>query len=137
MEAKYYILELMLRIMLSFLFIFQGFDKIFKVGANAIHIYFSDNFEKMNLPPLFGRILINGSSWVELIGGVLLLFGILRTYVLFLLLSEMVLISIFFSWMKPMWDTKHVWPRLVLLVFLIIIPGSWARITLDYLILNK
>jgi putative oxidoreductase len=137
MEAKYYILELMVRIMLSFLFIFQGYDKIFKVGANAIHEYFSDNFERMNLNPFLGRVLINGSSWVELIGGILLLFGILRIYVLFVLLAEMVLISIFFSWMKPMWDTRHVWPRLVLLVFLIIIPGSWARITLDYLILNK
>lgn len=137
MELKYYILELMVRIMLSFLFIFQGYDKIFKVGTSAIHEYFSDNFEKMNLNAFLGRVLINGSSWVELTGGVFLLFGILRTYVLFVLLSEIVLISIFFSWMKPMWDTRHVWPRLVLLVFLIIIPGSWARITLDYLIFNK
>lgn len=137
METKYYILELMVRMMLSFIFIFQGYDKIFKVGVSAIHEYFSENFEKMNLNASLGRALVNGSSWIEFLGGFMLLIGIFRIYVLFTLLFELVLISVFFSWMKPMWDMKHVWPRMVLLVFLIIIPGSWACFTLDYIMFNN
>ncbi|MCX8080371.1 MAG: DoxX family membrane protein [Bacteroidia bacterium] len=137
MELKYPILELGIRVLVACLFIFQGYDKLFKLGIGPVYQYFSEEFEKINFHSGLSKTLISISSWVEFIGGILLLVGLFRIYVLEILLAEVVIISVFFSVLKPMWDMKFVWPRLVLIVFLIIIPSSWAKLSIDNFINNN
>lgn len=134
-DLKYNILELGIRILLAGMFIFQGYEKLFKLGTSSVYEYFYDEFQKLRVNPLLAKMLIFLSSSIELIAGGMLLLGFFRSYALFTLFGELILISVFFSFLKPMWDVKFVWPRLVLLVFEIIIPNSWASLALDTIII--
>ena len=39
--------------------------------------------------------------------------------------------SLAFSIMRPMWDLQHVFPRLALLVAVLILPEAWDLISID------
>jgi len=125
---------LIARIFLGLLFFFQGLDAVFNVKiANVIAAY-ETSFEKKGIP----RFLTVGGSWftsyVELIGGALLVVGLFQCIALPLLGIALVIASIAFGIVSPMWDMRFVFPRLALLLFLLVAPSSWDLFSLDHLI---
>jgi uncharacterized membrane protein YphA (DoxX/SURF4 family) len=79
------------------------------------------------------------TSFVELLGGLLLITGLFTNYTLVALGLDLVLVAFAFSLLRPMWDMQHVFPRLLLVFILLILPDGYNRISLDYLfgLLNK
>lgn len=127
---------LIARVFLGLLFVFQGYDALFNVKVENI----IETYEGALLKKGFPRFLTTFGSWfsscVEFVGGLFLVFGFLEYFTLYLLGINLVLVSAAFGILQPMWDMKFVFPRLILLIFLIIAPSEWNAYTLDNLILT-
>jgi uncharacterized membrane protein YphA (DoxX/SURF4 family) len=124
---------LIARIFLGLLFFFQGFDAVFNIKVKNVIEAYETSFAHKGIP----RFLTVWGSWftslVELIGGTFLVFGLFEYYVLALLGINLIIASIAFGITNPMWDMRFMFPRLVLLLFLMVVPSSWNILTLDSL----
>jgi putative oxidoreductase len=121
------------RVFLGFLFFFQGYDALFRLGIPAVIETFDFPLTNKGVPRVF---LIMGSwytSLAKLIGGLMLVFGLFTHMALYLLGLDLIFVAITFGIMRPLWDMQFVFPRLVLLVYLLVIPSEWNTFSLDYL----
>lgn len=125
---------LLVRLILGILFFFQGYDKIFKLGINNV----ADAAITPATEKIFGRsffkILILVSSWTELVAGLMIAFGFQRDIGLLLLSADMLMTGLIFTLIKPMWDMQYYFPRLILLVMIMLIPESWDTYRIDSLL---
>lgn len=124
---------LIARLFLGFLFFFQGYDAIFNVKIRNIISAYSDEFANKGIPKFITIIGAWYTSYIEFIGGLLLILGVFQQYTLYLLGLDLLLASVAFGISKPMWDMRFAFPRLILLIFLLVIPSSWNAISLDNL----
>ena len=123
---------LIARVFLGLLFFFQGFDAVFRVKINGVIQTIKEPMSASGFP----SFLITAGAWftsyIELIGGFLLIIGFAKYYAMYFLGADLVIASIAFGIMKPMWDMQYVFPRLALLTFLLVIPSQWDVISVDY-----
>ncbi len=124
------------RVFLGLLFFFQGYDAVFNVKIKNVIDTFQNSFANKGIPRFMTVIGSWFTSYVELIGGVFLILGLFEYYTLILLGINLIVVSVAFGITTPMWDTRHVYPRLILTVFLLIIPHSTNLLSLDYFLLN-
>lgn len=126
-----------IRLILGLIFLMQGIGKVFKFGLDAVY----ENFFKATyielLPEFLLKFTAYYTSYVELIGGALLLLGLFRNYALYALASVLVIVTFGHGLVDPVWDITHVMYRTVLLVALLLLPTDWDRFTLDELIRRK
>jgi len=127
---------LIARMFLGLLFFFQGYDALFKVKIQNVISTYEYSFFNKGIPKYITRAGIWFTSCTQLICGLLLVLGLFKYVALYLLGANIILASIAFNIVSPMWDMKFVFPRLVLLVFLLIIPQSWDVFTIDRYIFN-
>lgn len=122
---------LAVRWVLGTLLLFQAFDKIFTVGLSSFNATIVDGLKKSKLPK--GFILFSGtvSSYIELVGSIMLILGVFLPLVYPILALNLLMVSIGFSYMKPMWDMNIFFPRFVLLIFLMSIPSVLDIYSLD------
>ena len=125
---------LLVRLILGMLFLFQGYDKVFRIGINNV----ADAASTTVTEKFFGRTIFKTailiSSWIEMIGGTLLITGFQRDYALILLSADMLMTGLIFSLIKPMWDMQFYFPRLILLVIIMIVPESQDMFCIDHLL---
>ena len=123
---------LVARVFLGLLFFFQGIDAVFNVKINGVIQTIKEPLTKIGVPDF----LITAGAWftsyIELVGGFLLIIGFAKYYAMYLLGLDLIIASIAFGIMKPMWDMQYVFPRLALLIFLLMIPSQWDVISVDY-----
>lgn len=131
---KYYALELILRLFCGVIFLFQGYDKLFKVKIGGVIETFRYEAQQKNIPEFAVWFMAVYTSFAEFIGGLLLMLGLFKNYSLCLLGVDMVLVAAAFSYMKPVWDMKYVFPRLILIILLMAMPGRWSVFSLDFLL---
>jgi putative oxidoreductase len=128
------VLTCLLRIILGLLFFFQGYDKVFKVKTSGVIKFFHQELGRIRVP----NFIVVSSAWftsyAELICGTLLILGLFKTYALYILSVDLILVTAAFSLIKPMWDMQLLFPRLILLIALLYLPSSWDVFSLDYLI---
>ena len=125
---------LSIRLVLGLIFFFQGYGKIFSWGVE--NIYESELFlgaYKDLLPDFIIHGTAYYTSYIELIGGFILLFGFKTNYVLYALVSVLVIVTFGHGLAEPIWDLSHVMFRLILLVALLLLPREWDRFSLDHL----
>ncbi len=124
------------RVFLGCLFLFQGYDAVFNIKVKNVVASFLVTFENKSVP----KFLIVSSSWftsyTELVCGVFLILGLFEYLALYLLGLNLIIAAIGFGINTAMWDTRHVLPRMLLLLFLLIVPQSWNLLSLDHLIFN-
>ena len=125
---------LLVRLILGILFLFQGYDKIFRIGIAGVAEAASTPATEKILGKGFFRILIFVSSWIELLAGFMLITGFHRNEALLLLGGDMLGTALIFSMIKPMWDMQFYFPRLILLVILMIAPEAWDMFCIDHLL---
>jgi len=131
------IAALIVRVFLGLLFFFQGYDVVFNVKViNAVNAY-QNQFERNGIPRFLTVCGAWFTSYSELIGGLLLVPGLFEYAALCVLGLNLVVASIAFGINTPVWDTKHVFPRLVLIIFLLCIPHQWHALSLDNFFFNK
>lgn len=127
------ILYLMLRLVLGILFLFQAYDKIFNVGIKGVAESFEVQLGKIKVAKSILSLSAAFTSYAELIGGALLIFGLCKNIALLILGIDIVIITIAFSMIKPMWDMQLFFPRLALIAALLYLPEQWDVFSLDYL----
>jgi putative oxidoreductase len=133
MELNFAIAVVTVRILTGILFFFQGYDKIFNIGMHDLRETISTGLNKKKLPESVVGFIAVYTSWVELIAGFLLIIGFFKLFAVSLLCLNLIIVSIGFSMSKPMWDNNLVFIRLVLLIFLLVVPQEWDIISFDHL----
>ena len=121
-----------LRIFLGILFFAQGYDKVFKIKIKGVYETFEVPMRPKNMPHFILRLSAYFTSYVELIGGLCLLLGLFKFYILYLLGFDILLVAAAMAILNPMWDMQFVFPRLVILIALLLIPAAWDALSLDY-----
>jgi uncharacterized membrane protein YphA (DoxX/SURF4 family) len=124
------------RIFLGFLFLFQGYDAVFNIKVKNIVETYQNSFANKGIPKFLTVVAAWFTSYSALVGGLFLIVGLFEYSALYLLGINLIIASIGFGINTPMWDTRFVLPRLVLLILLLIIPQSWNLWSLDHLFFN-
>jgi putative oxidoreductase len=120
------------RIFLGFLFFFQGYDAVFKIKIAGVIDAIREPMKQKGVPDFFITGGAYFTSYVQLIGGLLLIIGLLKYAALYFLGIDLLIAAIGFGITQPLWDMRFVFPRFLLLLFLLIIPQSWNVFGLDY-----
>ncbi len=126
------IAELLIRLFTGIVFMFQGYDKLFRIKISGVVDAFKVESQQARIPGPLLSGLAYYTSYVEFLGGFFLIFGFLTQYTLYALGLDLIFVSIAFSYLEPMWDMKHVFPRLMLLVTLLLLPEQYRQIGVDY-----
>ena len=135
LDYRYYIIELVLRLFLGILLFFQGFDKVFRVKVKGVYETFeTEAVENNHIPKSLLYFSAFFTSYTELIAGFLLITGLFKYWALTFIGLDLLIASLAFSIVKPMWDTRFVFPRLAVLTALFILPHEWEAISIDNLI---
>lgn len=133
-DANLIVLEWTSRWLLGILFFFQAYDRIFRIGLKeAANIIYYQNTEQ-RLPFFIVQTGIYITSYIELISGILLFLGIFRDIALYVLCLDMLVAASGFSFLKPMWDMKHFFPRFILIAIQLFLPSSSYVIALEHYI---
>jgi len=120
------------RIFLGLLFFFQGVDAVFKIKLSKVVETIEEPLITKGIPRYFIILGAYYTSYVQLIAGFCLILGFAKYYALYLLGFDLIIASIAFGIVKPMWDMQYVFPRLVLLIFFLVAPSEWDVISIDY-----
>lgn len=125
---------LIARVFLGLLFFFQGYDAVVKVRISNVIRTYENSFSHKGIPRFLTAAGAWFTSYAELLGGMLLITGLFRYYAMALLGADLVIASVAFGITSPVWDMRHVFPRLALLLFLLAVPAGWDRFSLDHLL---
>ena len=120
-EIHYNIAELFVRFFLAILLIFQGFDKLFVVKVKHVIKLFKEESEQKHIPNILISVTAYFTSITEFFGGLLLVLGLFHEIVTIWLCIDMLIVAIAFSRLKPIWDLHHVFPRVILLTFILLL----------------
>jgi len=132
LEYKTDIAALFMRLVLGILFFFQGYDKIFGLGLKKTENGIEDELHFTKLPISLVKTITVISSFIELVGGILLIVGFLIYPALIFLGIDLLVVVLAMSLREPLWDMRFVGPRLILLLALMLLPSACDRISLDY-----
>ena len=126
------IVSLLVRLVAGSLFFFQGYDKLFHVKVENVLSAFSNSKIPGFLPRTLLRILVLSSSYIEMVGGFLLMIGLFKFAILSLISIDLVFVSIVFSYYTTMWDMQFYFPRFVFICILWVIPKANDIYSLDF-----
>jgi putative oxidoreductase len=112
----------LVRISLGVIFLFQAYDKIFTVGLKDFTDTVIQGMRRSKIPDTFIRVSSFISSYIELVGGLLLILGLFLPIIYLIMSLNLIMVILSFSYMQPLWDMKHVFPRMAMLVFLMLMP---------------
>jgi len=138
MINKFQIAEFLLRVFCGVIFVYQGYDKLFKLKISGVTESFQVISQKQHIPQFVLKSSAIYTSIIEFVAGLMLLFGFFKTVALTLLGIDIIIVGIAFSVLEPVWDMRHVFPRLLMIILLLILPYEWEFFSVDYLLnLNK
>lgn len=123
---------LIMRLILGFIFLMQGYGKVFGFGVDAVFNSFFNTDQYAIFPVFVLKFTAYYTSYVELIGGLLLFLGLQRDYALYALGSVLVIVTFGHGVAEPIWDLSHVMYRTILLVPLLLLPKAWDRFSIDH-----
>ena len=121
------------RVFLGFLFFFQGYDAVAKIGLKKVTDTYHESFGQKGIPRILTSLAAVFTSYTELVCGVLLVFGLFEIAALYLLGLNLVIAGVGFGINQPLWDTRNVFPRLIILLLLLLTPLEWHSWSLDQL----
>jgi putative oxidoreductase len=137
-DFKLQFAEMLVRGFTGILFLFQGCDKLFRIKIGGVVRTFAGEAELHHISKPLVSLLAVYTSVIEFFCGILLIVGLFTQYNLYLLGFDLLFVCIAFSVLDPVWDMRHVFPRLVLIAALLIFPSAWNTISLDSLLqLNR
>lgn len=125
---------LIARLFLGILFFVQGYDKVFRVKVQNVYTTMLPSFNRLNMNPSLVKIMAYLTSYIEFTGGFLLILGLFTQIALIILGIDLLIVAIGLGMLTPMWDMQHAFPRLILLLVLLILPEYWNVFSLDELL---
>lgn len=134
LQYKVEIAETILRIFTGVIFLFQGYDKLFKVKISGVVDTFLSEAEHHHIHRPWVTIVVGFTSFVEFFGGITLMLGFFTDYTLYLLGIDLILAALAFSVVEPVWDMRHVFPRVAFVITLLLMPDNWNLFSIDHLL---
>ncbi len=132
MDSNKSIAILTARLLLGFIFLMQGFGKVFKIGVgNVYNSFFKETYQDI-LPEFITIGTAYYTSFIELIAGLMLVIGYKKNIAYILLASVLVIVTFGHGLAEPIWDLSHVMYRGILLIFLLMMPATLDKFSLDY-----
>jgi len=126
------IAPLLTRVLLGILFFIQGYDKIFNIKIVNVIETIRPAYHKMKLPGFIIVLSAWFTSYIEFTCGLLLIVGLLKYFSLYLLGIDLIIVSFGMSMINSVWNMELVFPRFLLLLFLLIYPAEYDVITLQH-----
>jgi putative oxidoreductase len=123
-----------LRIITGLLFLLQGYDKVFRLGIKGVYRTFHEPMSKKNMPSWVLWSSAYYTSLVELVGGALLIVGLFTPWAALFILVDLILVAAAFGILEPMWDMKHFFPRMILILAVLFMPYTLNIFSIDYLL---
>jgi uncharacterized membrane protein YphA (DoxX/SURF4 family) len=136
-EINFQIAELLVRVFAGILFILQGYDKLFRIKMPGVIHTFAKDADRYHIPRPLLNVVAYYTSIVEFFGGFLLILGFFTSYTLYALGLDLVVVGYAFTYMNPMWDMKFVFPRLAMVVTLLLMPEDYNYFSLDHFLTTK
>lgn len=136
-DTNFQIAELLVRVFVGILFLLQGYDKLFHIKMPGVINTFAKDADRYHIPRPLLSLVAYYTSTVEFIGGILLILGLFTSYALYALGLDLILVGFAFTYMAPMWDMKFVFPRLAMVVTLLLMPEEYNYFSLDQLLMKK
>ena len=130
---KFQLAEFLVRALAGILFLFQGYDKLFRVKIPGVVKVFTRDAERSHIPHSLITAVAYFTSTVEFLGGGMLLLGWGTNLALYVLGLDLLVVSLAFTVMQPLWDMKFVFPRFLLVIVLLVMPDSYRIFSLDHL----
>ncbi len=125
---------LTMRLILGFIFFWQGHGKVFKFGIdNVYNNFFKKTYQEL-LPDFIVLATAYFTTFAELIAGFMLVIGLGRDWALYVLAAVLIVVTFGHGMAEPIWDTAHVLVRALFLVPLLLLPKEWDVFSLDHLI---
>lgn len=128
---------LTIRLLLALIFLMQGVGKVFKFGVENVYQNFFYEPYKDLLPDFLLKATAYYTSYVEFLGGLLLMIGLFRNYVLYAFASVLAIVTFGHGLVEPIWDLSHVMYRAILLIALLLLPDHWDRFSVDQVLKQK
>ena len=125
---------LILRLLLGFIFLMQGYGKVFTYTVDGIYKMGFATEAYANFPDFLLLGTAYYTSYVELLAGLMLVIGLKRDYALYALASVLVIVTFGHGYAEPIWDLSHVMYRSILLIALLLLASQWDRFSIDYYI---
>jgi putative oxidoreductase len=116
---------LYMRLLLGMLFIFQGYDKIFRIKIKGVIQTIEPYYRQIKIPRFLIVAIAYLTSYIEFIGGILLFLGLFKYISLYVLGLDLLIVSLGMSLMDPVWKMDIVMPRFILLIILLLIPSTY------------
>jgi len=135
-DLNFSIAEVFVRCFLGILFLFQGYDKLFVVKIKNVINAFHHETDRKHIPSFLLYFTSYFTSITEFIGGILLITGLFHQFIPIILVINLLIVAIAFSFLRPMWDLQHVFPRVILLT-LILLLSNYFYFGLDTIIFIK
>jgi putative oxidoreductase len=132
LEYKLQFAEFITRLFLGILFFSQGYDKTFNIKVSGVVDTFLGDAEHLHIHRPIVTLFTYGTSFIELLGGFLLIIGLYINYTLVTLGFDLVLVCFAFSLVRPMWDMQYVFPRLLLVIILLFFPNEYNKFGFDH-----
>lgn len=129
-------LPFMLRVILGLLFFFQAYDILFRIGLKTTLNAVFQGTRNKKIPDGFTRFSVVLSSLISLFGGLLLILGLFREAAMILLGINLIMTALGFGYLNGLWDMRHFFPRLAILVLLMLMPNTTDTWCLDALLFN-
>jgi putative oxidoreductase len=135
-DLNFSIAEVFVRCFLGILFLFQGYDKLFVVKVNNVVNAFHNETDRKHIPKFLLIFTSYFTSITEFFGGGFLIIGLYHHIIPIILAFNLLIVAFAFSFLRPMWDLQHVFPRVVLLT-LILLLSNYFYFGLDTIIFIK
>lgn len=121
------------RLILGLLFFQGALWRVFDLGVSEhARRFFVEPYADSWLPEWALWVAGVGVPFLELLGGLLVLLGLWRLVGLGLLGGVLVLVTFGHLVAEPIYSiTGHIFPRLILVLFLACVPAAWDRFSLD------
>ncbi len=120
-DLNFSIAEVFVRCFLGILFVFQGYDKLFVVKIKNVINAFHSEADRKHIPQFLLVFTSYFTSLTEFIGGLLLITGLFHQFVPIVLAINLLIVAFAFSFLRPMWDMQHVFPRVILLTLTLLL----------------
>lgn len=125
---------LMLRAGTGILFLFQGYDKVFKVGVKGVVETVGPAYRSKGFPAGLVWLISLLTSWVELLCGALLLVGLFTLPAAAALGLNLLVVMAGLSILDPVQDLRLIFPRMLLLVMYLLFAAGVDIISVDRLL---
>jgi uncharacterized membrane protein YphA (DoxX/SURF4 family) len=128
---------LIMRLILGFIFFYQGAGKLYHIGFENVYSgFFMESYQDVLPEPLIWLTAVF-TTYAELICGMFVVIGLFKKWNYIVLGLILVVVTIGHGMLEPIWGLEHVMYRAIFLIALLLLPVTWDRFSLDYLIWDR